>query len=92
MIPGFKSKEQLLDEECDKFISIYKPDSDYVLPVRNFLKAYVTDEQVREIIRTKEYGRFFTMPVGEDFRLLPPQMRETIPEYVKDYVPLNKYL
>ena len=92
MIPGFKSKEQLLDEECDKFISIYKPDSDYVLPVRNFLKAYVTDEQVRDIIRTKEYAKFFTMPVGEDFRELPPQMRETIPEYIKDYIPLNKFM
>ena len=92
MIPGFKSKEQLLDEECDKFISIYKPDSDYVLPVRNFLKAYVTEEQVRDIMRTKEYAKFFTMPVGEDFIELPPQMRETIPEYVKDYVPLNRYI
>ncbi|OHB62380.1 MAG: restriction endonuclease subunit R [Planctomycetes bacterium RBG_13_46_10] len=92
MIPGFKSKEQLLDEECDKFISIYKPDSDYVLPVRNFLKAYVTEEQVRDIMRTKEYAKFFTMPVGEDFIELPPQMRETIPEYVKDYIPLNKYM
>ena len=92
MIPGFKSKEQLLDEECDKFISIYKPESDYVLPVRNFLKAYVTDEQVRDIIRTKEYAKFFTMPVGEDFRELPPKMRETIPEYIKDYIPLNKFM
>ncbi len=92
MIPGFKNKEQLLDEECDKFISIYQPDSDYVLPVRNFLKAYVTDEQVRDIMRTREYAKFFTLPVGEDFRDLPPQMRETIPEYIKDYVPLNKYM
>lgn len=92
LIPFFKSKEDLLDEEGEKFISIYKPDSDYVLPIKNFLKAYVTDSQVRDIVESKQYGRFFTLPVGEDYRRLPRHIREQIPEYVKDYVPLNKYM
>lgn len=91
-IPRFKDREELLDDECDKFISIYKPESDYVLPIRNFLKAYTTDPEVRKIIESKEFGRFFTMPVGEDFKKLKPEYRKIIPDYVKDYVPLNKFM
>jgi len=91
-IPGFKSKEQLLDEECEKFLSIYKPPADTVLPAKNFLKAYVTDPEVRQIMESKEFGQFNVLPVGEDFRRLTPQMRKMITEYVKDYIPLNRYM
>jgi type I restriction enzyme R subunit len=91
-IPGFKSKDQLLDEECQKFISIYKPGSDYVLPVRNFLRAYITDARVREIIESRRFADFATSPIGDDFRALTPDLRKLIPEYVKDYVPLNKFI
>jgi type I restriction enzyme R subunit len=92
LIPRFKSKEELLEEECQKFISIYKPPSDYVLPVKNFIKAYVTDPRVREIVESRRYADFATSPVGEDFRGLNKELRKLIPEYVKDYIPLNKYI
>lgn len=91
-IPHFKSKDELLEEECQKFISIYKPKSDYVLPIKNFLKAYTTDAKVREIIESRNYTEFATSPIDEDFRALSQELRKLIPEYVKDYVPLNKYL
>lgn len=91
-IPGFKTKDQLLDEECEKFISIYKPGSDYVLPVRNLLKAYVTDAKVRDIIESGRFADFATSPIGDDFRALSADLRKRIPEYVKDYVPLNKFM
>jgi type I restriction enzyme R subunit len=92
LIPYFKSKDELLEEEFDKFISVHKPDHEYVLPVKNFLKAYITDDSVRNIVTTKEYARFATSPVRDDFRALSPELRETIPEYVKDYVPLNTFM
>ena len=92
LIPKFKTKEELLEDECTKFISIYKPDSDNVLPAKNFLKAYVTDDGVRKIVETGRYADFATSPVGEDFRALNPKLRKLIPEYVKDYVPLNKFM
>ena len=41
LIPHFKSKAEKLDEECDKFISIYKPEVDniciYVILLKHIL-------------------------------------------------------
>lgn len=92
LIPGFKNREELLEDECDKFVSIYKPDSDTVLPMKNFLKAYASDPEIRQIIEKQEYGRLFTTSIGEDFKKLSSEMRRQIPEYVKDYVPMNRFL
>ena len=91
--PKLKSKGDLLDEEVEKFISIYKPESRHVPAIRNFLTAYVTDPEVREIMDSKQYARFATNPRVslEDFRALNG-WRDIIPEYVKDYVPLNPYM
>lgn len=89
----FKDKDELLEEEFEKFISIYKPDSKYYYPIRNFLKAYITDNEIREIVESKEYGRFATNPKVSmgDFKELNGY-REVIPEYVKDYVSVNTFM
>ena len=89
----FKDKDELLEEEFEKFISIYKPDSKYYYPIKNFLKAYITDNEIREIVETKEYGRFATNPKVSlvDFKALNGY-RDVVPEYVKDYVSVNTYM
>ena len=92
LIPYFKSKEELLDEEFNKFVSVYKPEPEYILPIKNFLKAYISDREVQDIVETKQFARFATHPAQEDFRALSPELRNTIPEYVKDYVSLNTYM
>jgi len=81
-----------LEEECSKFISVHKPAMEHILPIKNFLKAYITDNTVRDIVETKEYARFATSPAKDDFRALTQEWRNIIPEYVKDYVPLNTYM
>ena len=91
LIPHFKSKAEKLDEECDKFISIYKPDPEQVMYVRNFLRAYIIDEGVREIVQTKEYGKLNVNPIYSDFKALNNEWRERIPLYVQDYVSLSEY-
>lgn len=92
LIPHFKSKEELLEEECNKFISIYKPAAQFILPIKNFLKAYITDSVIRAIVDSREYAQLATSPVRDDFRALSPELRKIIPEYVKDYVILNTYM
>jgi len=92
-IDGFKDKNELLEEECEKFISIYKPESKYVPYIKNYLKAYVTDEKFRDIINNKHFAELnvyagFTM---SEFKALNG-WRETVPEYVKDYVPVNQFM
>src|SRR5256885_11553416 len=42
-IPGFKSKDQLLEEEFAKFVADYKPAEAEAIPaIKNFFKAYAT--------------------------------------------------
>jgi type I restriction enzyme R subunit len=89
----FKTKEELLDEEVEKFISIHKPDSREVPLIRKFLKAYIVDHEVKDIMESKEFGRFatnsqFSMEEYKEVR----KWCEMIPEYVKDYVSLNKFM
>lgn len=93
-ITRFKSKEELLDEEFDKFVNVTKPqDSDPIIPIKHYFKAYITDNDIRDIIEKKEYGRLATNSILSlaDFKALK-EWRDRVPEYVKDYVPLNKYL
>lgn len=92
LIPRFKSKDELLEEECSKFISIYKPDAKFIQPIKNFLKAYITDNSVREIVEKGKFPQLATNPIYEDLKLLNKELRHIIPEYVKDYIILNTYV
>lgn len=92
-INRFKTKDELLEEEFEKFMIIYKPENKYILPIKNYLKAYIADSEIRDIVETKQYARFATNPKVsiKDFRDLNGY-REIIPEYVKDYVSINTFM
>ena len=92
MIPYFKNKEELLEDEFDKFDSRYLPDEKYFNEVKNYFKSYISDEDFRKIIEDKQYALLNTNPNGEVFRKLPKDLRELIPEYIKDNVSLNKFM
>lgn len=93
MIEKFKSKDEKLEEEVEKFIAIYKPESHYVPHIRNYIKSYVADEHFREIVNSKHFADLNVYPgfTMEEFKALNG-WRETVPEYVKDYVPVNQYM
>lgn len=91
-IKRFKDKEEMLEDEFSKFVAIYKPDAEYILPLKNFMKAYITDSALRDIIESQEFARLATNPARDDFSALTPEWRKIIPGYVKDYVPLNTYM
>ena len=92
-IERFKSKDELLDEELDKFVSIHRPNASHISRIRDFFKAYITDSEIRDIIEDKEYNRLATNPkvTIADLKDLE-EWRDVIPEYVKDYVPLNTFM
>ena len=92
-IDRFKTKDELLEDELAKFVSIHRPGAAHLPVIRQFFKAYVTDGGVRQIMDTREFGRFADNPKVslDDIRALA-QWRDVIPEYVKDYVPLNQFL
>jgi type I restriction enzyme R subunit len=91
-IDRFKTKDELLEEELAKFISIHKPDAVHIAVVRQFFKAYLTDGDIRAIVDSKEFARLADNPkitLG-DIKALNG-WRDVIPEYVKDYVSLNAF-
>ena len=91
MIPYFKSKNELLDEEFDKFDSRYLPKEEYFAYAKTVFKAYITDTEFRDIIDQGNFAYLNVTPYGESFKKLPPELRKAIPEYIKDFVPLNKF-
>ncbi len=92
-ITNFKSKDDLLENEFEQFVAINKPENKYVMPIKNYLKAYITDNEIRDIIEKGEYTRLATNPklTFADLQELNGWI-ERIPEYVKDYVSLNAYM
>lgn len=91
-IPYFKGKDELLEEEFDKFDTRYLPDEQHFADAKNFFKSYLTDSEFREIIETKQYARLNINPNGAVFRKLPPELRKLIPEYIKDNISLNRFM
>jgi type I restriction enzyme R subunit len=94
IIPKFKSKDELLEEEFDKFISIYPPDEDVnIRALKYFFKAYVVDQDIREILKLKDFQALQTNAVLtiSQFRAVTTKYREVIPMYIKDYINLEQF-
>jgi type I restriction enzyme R subunit len=94
LIPRFKSRDELLEEEFDKFITQHEPPGPQALPVvKAYFKAYATSGQFRHIIDTREFAALATHPAFPmtDLRRVPEAYRRSVPEYIKDYVSLNQF-
>ena len=94
LIPRFKSKDEMLEEEFMKFVADAKPEeAENITAIKTYFKAYLTSGKVREIIDSKQFTDLATNPVfsTHDFRAVPAKYRLMVPEYIKDYVPLNQF-
>ena len=94
LIPRFKSKDELLEEEFSKFVSDRVPEPPSAIPaIKTYFKAYVTSDQIRHIIDSRQFTDLATNPFFNtiDFRAVPQPYRTLVPEYVKDYVSLNQF-
>jgi len=91
-IPYFKSKNELLEEEFDKFDSRYPVAEDDFAAAKSFFKAYLTDSEFREIVESRQFARMATNPNGAVFRKVSIDLRNEITEYVKDNISLNQFM
>lgn len=94
IIPKFKSKDELLEEEFDKFISIYPPGEDVNLrALKYFFKAYIVDQDIRQIISAKDFHSLQTNATLtiQQFKNVDPKYRSIIPEYIQDYVKVENF-
>jgi type I restriction enzyme R subunit len=95
LIPRFKSKDELLEEEFAKFVADHVPEAPTAFPaIKHYFKAYITSGRVRDIIDQRQFIDLATNPVfsTHDFRAVPEKFRTLVPEYIKDYVSLNQFV
>lgn len=98
LIPGFKSKDELLEDEFRKLLLDLSPEeleqhADAIIALKNYFKAYATDGHLRHII---DKGQFTDLNVNPnfnmaDFKAVPAAWRNRIPEYINQYLPLDPF-
>ena len=94
LIPEFKSKDELLEEEFDKFVADHKPEEARSIPaIKAYFKAYITSDLTRHIVDAGQFTDLATNAVFSigDYSAVPQEYRMLVPEYVKDYVSLNQF-
>ena len=90
LIPGFKSKDDLLEEEFDRFLldqqhaTGFSADStaSAVQAMKYYFKAYATDPHLRDIVESRRLTDLYVyQSFGlDDFKAVPPAWRTRIPE------------
>jgi type I restriction enzyme, R subunit len=91
-VDKFKTKDELLEEEFDKFDSRHMPPEEQFNNAKDFFKTYLADAEFREILESGHFARFHNHPNGRVFFDLSPELRKAIPEYIKDNISLNRFM
>ena len=92
-IKRFKTKDELTEEEFEKFLVSTHIPSDLFYETREFFKMYMLDEESRTRINKKDYSYFAGDPVMMDvLKKIGPERLKQMPEYIKDHVNLNRFM
>jgi type I restriction enzyme R subunit len=83
---GFEMKDDLLESEWDKFMEVHSVDLSHYQPVKNFFKAFIVDNEVRDIVKSNQLARFHTCATFDfaDYEKLNG-FKSIIPQYINDY-------
>ena len=91
--PYFKTKDEMLDEEFDKFDSRFMPDEKQFTPAKNFFKTYVLEPEFRTKVDDGDFAYIMGSHAGgESLRNLTIDLRNKMVEYIKDYVSFNQFV
>ncbi len=83
----FQTKDEIVSSEFADFVQIENIPAEQYTATHNVFSAYTTSEEVRGIIDSKEYAKLDFAGVDmKDWLSLPPELRQRIPEYARDYV------
>ena len=88
-----KLKNELLEEEFEKFLSINKPHSTNIGALKYYFEAYIMDKEFRQIIDNNNLSALFSYPsfTVEDYKKVDADLKTAIPQYIKTYVPLQQF-
>lgn len=91
-ISKIKNKDEILEEEFDKFDDKFKPDEKSFNAVKQVFEAYATDKDFRDKIDSGKYAELNVHPSGDYFFKLPEDLRNKIPTYIKENVNLERFI
>ena len=83
---SFEMKDELLESEWEKFMEVHSVDLPHYQPVKNFFKAFIVDDEVRDIVKSNQLARFHTCASFDfsDYERLNG-FKNIVPQYVNDY-------
>ena len=89
----FENRDELLEGEWSKFVEVSEVKPEQYDPLKHVFKAYLTDEEVRQIIDRGTLPELnFTAPLNmKEYEAAGPAVHD-LPRYIKDYVNLNRFL
>ncbi len=90
----FKSREDVAEDYFERFLSVEGVDGSKYYELKSLFKAYLLFDDLRPLIDRKEYAKLATdarLNLTELSQLGPEQILLTV-NYIKDNVPLNKFL
>lgn len=91
--PYFKTRDELLDEEFEKFDSRYMPDEKQFKAAKDFFRTYVLEPDFRSKVDEGDFAYILGSHAGGEFlRKLTVELRNKIIEYIKDYVSFNQFV
>ena len=87
IVDKIKSRDELIEEEIEKFILIEKPDYQLTEKIKNFFYLYLNDEYFRDIIDTKQFSNLSTYQGFDlqDFKSMK-DYKDKIIEYSNNYI------
>ena len=91
-IDRIKSKNECLEEDFEKLDNELNPSDDNFHDAKQFFESYVIDPEYREIIDSKKFAELNVHPSGQAFKSLPTDLREMIPQFIKEKVDLERFL
>jgi len=95
LIPAFKSKQELVNDEFDGYLLTCGVPSDDYYEVKHFFETYLTDKEVRRAIEDKKFQRLGTeIPsyTFADLKRLGQKNMNSVVGYVNDNVNLSRFM
>jgi type I restriction enzyme R subunit len=91
-ISKIKNKDEILDEEFDKFDDKFKLEESSFNAVKQVFEAYATDKDFRDKIDSGKYAELNVHPSGDYFFKVPENIRNKIPTYIKENINLERFI
>lgn len=88
-IDRFKSRNELLDEEFFKYLSVSKVGDTDLSALHNLFAAYITDAEIRTIIDEGEFTKLVNNPklTMSELSRIDIDIRQSTIDYIKTYLP-----